>query len=124
MQSTRPVAAVVELLSLDHSMTRSRQRFIRQGIGGLTTELRRLNAESDRLLREGARFDPKSGDVTALVRDGLRTCAISRAIRRLEYRLAVARELLTHDAERRFQFRRRLHVLENGGRKRYHFWKI
>ena len=105
-------------------MTLSRYRFIRQGIGKLTRELRGANAECDRIVRRGARFDPKSGDLAAFVRDGLRACAIARTIRGLEYRLAVARELLTYDVERRFQFRRRLHVLENGGRKQYHFWKI
>jgi len=51
-------------------------------------------------------------------------CALSHVIRALEYRIATARELLSYGIERRFQFRRRLHVRENGGKKRYDFWKI
>ena len=109
---------------LDHNMTLSRKHVIRQGIARLTKDLQHLNAECDRLLRSSKSLDSKTGDVAALVRGGMRTCALSHAIRRLEYRLAVARELLIYDMEHRFQFRRRLHVQENGGRNRYHFWKI
>ena len=105
-------------------MTRSRANVIRQGIGKLAKELEHLNIELDRLLKSSNEFDPKTGEVTRLVRAGLRTRALSSAILRLEYRIAVARELLTYDMEHRFQFRRRLHVWENGGRNRYHFWKI
>src|SRR5262245_46456333 len=105
-------------------MTQRRHQLIRQGIRELTTQLHCLNTECDKLLRRCNGFDQESGDLGVLVRDSLRACAISHSIRRLEYRLAAARELLTQDAERRFQFRRRLHALENGGRKRYTFWKI
>ncbi len=104
-------------------MTASRKHVIRQGIAGLARELRRLNAEQDRLLRRIAHCQ-KARDWAEAVRASERAHVLCRAVRGLEYRMAAARELLIYDVERRFQFRRRLHVRENGGRKRYHFWKI
>jgi hypothetical protein len=105
-------------------MNRIRGNLIRRGIGNLVKELKHQNAEFDKLLRRNRRFDPKTGDAAGLVRDASRMCAVGCAIHGLEHRIIVARELLIYDVEHRFQFRRRLHVLENGGRKRYDFWKI
>ena len=108
-------------------MTRYRTKVIRQGIGKLVNDLDRLNAEFDSLLKNRSKLDPRTrdpGDLARASRRIHRMCALSHVIRALEYRIATARELLSYGIERRFQFRRRLHVRENGGKKRYDFWKI
>ncbi len=104
-------------------MSPYRRRLINQKIRELSGRLERLNSEVDRHLRPNMHSDRESGNVSDLVKAGLRACALARVIRELEHRLAKARERLISAEEQRFHFRRRLHMQLIRGGTRYHFWK-